>query len=162
MAGMSEADLEAHALEELADLSWQHLDASAVSPRTGERLSWDELILTRRLRAALDTINPGIPAPVLDEALAQLLDRRSQDALHENYRMHELLTRGVRVSYTDAEGTERNPTVWAIDFNDPYANEFLAVNQVRLADGKHTRRFDIVLLRQRSTLGIDRTGEGEP
>jgi type I restriction enzyme R subunit len=142
--GMSEADWEAHALDELAGWSWQHLDGSAIAPRTGERSRWDELIMTMRLRAALGSINPGIPATALDDALAQLLDRRSQDALHENYRMHELLTRGVRISYTDTEAAERNPTVWAIDFNDPYANEFVAVNQVRLADGKHSRRFDIV------------------
>ncbi|WP_291412743.1 type I restriction endonuclease subunit R [Actinophytocola sp.] len=144
MAGMSEADWEAHALDELAEWSWQHLDGPAVAPRTGERPGWDELILTKRLRAALGAINPDLPPSALDAALAELLDRRSQDALHENHRMHGLLTRGVRVSYTDEGGTERHPTVWAVDFNDPYANEFLAVNQVRLADRKHTRRFDIV------------------
>ncbi|MGH3622176.1 MAG: type I restriction endonuclease subunit R, partial [Sciscionella sp.] len=141
---MTEADWEQHLLDELGQWGWQHLDGVAVSPRSGERSGLDELILTGRLRTALHAINPMLPTEAVDDAIAQIRRRRSQDPFHENFDVHQLLTRGIRVSYTDHDGRERTPTVWAIDFADPYANEFRAVNQVTLADQRHRRRLDVV------------------
>ncbi|MGH3909079.1 MAG: type I restriction endonuclease subunit R [Pseudonocardiaceae bacterium] len=144
MPGPTEAEWEQYALEWLCEWGWQHLDGAAVAPRSGERPGWDELILVSRLRSALERINPELPEAALDDAVGQLRRRTSQDAFHENHLVHDLLTRGLKVPYTDADGRERNPTVWALDFARPGSNEFLAVSQVTFSDGKHRRRFDIV------------------
>jgi type I restriction enzyme R subunit len=143
----TEAEWEAFALDWLHGQGWEHLPGAAVAPRTRsdrlERPGWDELVLVDRLRAAIERINPGLPPPAVDDAVAQVRRRESQDPLAENFRVHQLLIHGVRVSYDD-HGVERNPTVWLLDFGMPYANEFLAVNQVLFRFGQHERKFDIV------------------
>jgi type I restriction enzyme R subunit len=140
----SEAEWERYALEWLAEWGWRNLPGAGLAPQTGERPGWDEMILVRRLRTAVERINPELPPSAVDDVVAQLLHRGSLDAFHENHRFHELLTRGVRVTYTDAGGRERNVTAWALDFSRPYANELLAASQIRVTYGRHTRRFDIV------------------
>jgi type I restriction enzyme R subunit len=75
-----------------------------------------------------------------------VLSPKSRDALSENHQVHQYLTGGIRsVVYTDEHGAEHNPTIRLIDYADPYANDFLAANQVIVIDGDHKRRFDIVL-----------------
>ena len=71
------------------------------------------------------------------------------------YQVHQYLTQGIRsVVYTDEHGAEHNPTIRMIDYADPYANDFLAANQVTVTDGDHKRRFDIVLYVNGLPLGV--------
>jgi type I restriction enzyme R subunit len=143
---LSEADWEAYALEALGELGWEPKPGAAIAPGVGERTSWDELILPGRLREAIARINPGLPPSAVEDAVLQVLDARSQDALAENHRLHELITRGIRsVTYTDRHGVEQNPTVWLVDFRDEATNDYLAVNQVTVKAGSdRQRRFDVV------------------
>ena len=70
---------------------------------------------------------------------------KSQDAITENYRVHEFLVHGYRgVSYVDADGTEQTPTIHLLA-DRAGDNEFLAVNQVTVRHKDHERRFDVVL-----------------
>lgn len=152
MAGMpgelTEAQWEQHALEWLAEWDWGHVPGPAVAPGAEtdllERESWHDLVLVDRLRAAIERVNPRLPPEAVEEVVAKIRRRESQDALAENFRVHQLLTQGVRVTYTDTRGIERNPTVWPLDFADPYGNEFLAANQVTFKSGQHERRLDLV------------------
>ena len=153
--GMSEAQWEALAVDTLGELAWEPLEGKKIAPGSGERESWAELIIPHRLRAAIARINPLLPASAVDDALSIILTPASRDALAENHRIHEFLTRGIRgVVYTDEYGAEQNPTIWLIDRTDPFANDFLVVNQVTLTDGEHKRRFDIVLYVNGMPLGI--------
>src|SRR5260370_32138936 len=84
-----------------------------------------------------------------------ILSPKSRDARTENHQVDEYLTEGIRrVVYTDEYGAERNPTIRLIDYADPYANDFLAANQVVVAHGDHKRRFDIVLYVNGMPLGV--------
>ena len=146
---LTEADWEQYALEWLADWGWRHLPGASVAPGAGsewtERERWDDLVLVDRLRGAIERINHGLPGSTVDEVVEHVRRLESADALFENFRVHKLLTEGIRVSpYTDAGGNEHNPTVWLIDFVNPLANEFLAVNQVTFRLGGNAGRFDIV------------------
>jgi type I restriction enzyme, R subunit len=155
VSGMSEADWEALTLDTLGELAWETAAGKAIAPGSGERESWRELIIPGRLRAAVERINPGLPGPAVDEAVKAVLSPKSRDALGENHQVHQYLTGGIRsVVYADEHGAERNPTIRLIDYADPYANDFLAVNQVVVTDGDHRRRFDIVLYVNGMPLGV--------
>ena len=49
---MSESEWEALAMDTLAELAWEPKPGTAIAPGSGERRSWDELVLVSRLRAA--------------------------------------------------------------------------------------------------------------
>jgi type I restriction enzyme R subunit len=142
---MSEAEWEALAMETLAELAWAPVPGARIAPGTGERDSWNELILPARLRDAVARINPRLPGSVVDDVVREVLTAKSRDAFAENHRLHTLLTKGTRsVVYTDDHGVEHNPTVRIVDFQDPDNNDFLVANQVTVTDGEHRRRLDLV------------------
>jgi type I restriction enzyme R subunit len=151
----SEAEWEEFALERLGEIEWELLDGKQIGPGSGERESWSELILTNRLRAAIERINPQLPPSAVEDSVKEVTAAKSRDALAENRQVHEYLTKGIRkVVYTDEFGAEHNPTVQLIDYGDLAANDFLAVNQVTVIDGEHRRRFDIVLYVNGLPLGV--------
>ncbi|GLW08731.1 DEAD/DEAH box helicase [Microtetraspora sp. NBRC 13810] len=155
MSGLNEREWEIFALETLAELAWETTDGTRIAPGSGERESWAELIIPGRLRNQIKRINPQLPLAAVDEIVDLLLTPKSLDAKAENRRVHEYLTKGVRsVVYTDAAGAERNPTIHLIDRLQPYNNDFLAVQQVRIVEGEANRRFDIVLYLNGLPVGI--------
>ncbi|MFF9320241.1 type I restriction endonuclease subunit R [Streptomyces sp. NPDC014735] len=145
-AKMTESTWEHLALDELAQLAWETKPGKDLAPGTGHRRDWDDLILHDELQAAIEKLNPELTATAVHEALRIATDPTSREAYPENKQAHEYLTTGIRLTYTDEFGAEQTPTVRLVDFTDPDANSYLAVNQVtvRDTDGSH-RRFDIVL-----------------
>ncbi|CAM5525663.1 hypothetical protein SAVIM338S_04028 [Streptomyces avidinii] len=143
---MTESTWENLAMDELAELAWEVKEGKAVAPGSGHRKDWDDLILHDQLQAAIERLNPELSATAVREALRIATDPASTEAYPENKQAHAHLTAGVRLTYTDEFGAEQTPTVRLVDFNDPDANTYLAVNQVtvRDTDGRH-RRFDVVL-----------------
>ena len=142
--GISEAQWEHDAMEQLAEVGWYPVNGKDIAKGSGERESWDELIIPGRLRDAIARINPKLPPEAVDEAVATVMTATSRDAIAENHRIHEFLTKGIRsVTYTDEYGAEQNPTIWLIDKRNIGNNDFLAANQVMVVDGEHKRRFDI-------------------
>ena len=53
MAGMSEAEWENLTLDALAELGWRPMAGETIAPGSGERDTWDELLIRPRLLAAL-------------------------------------------------------------------------------------------------------------
>src|SRR5215469_16664733 len=155
MAGMSEAAWEQLVMDELAELAWEPKDGKQIAPGSGERESWSELIIPRRLREAIAVINPALPASAVEDAVTIVLSATSRDARAENLRIHEFLTRGIRaVSYADKYGAVQNPTIRLIDQRQPEMNDFVAVHQVTVVEGEHRRRFDVVLYVNGMPLGF--------
>ncbi|QAV70839.1 type I restriction endonuclease subunit R [Salinibacterium sp. UTAS2018] len=144
MVGMSEADWEQLTLDTLGELGWLPTAGEKIAPGSGERDSWDELLIRPRLLAALQKFNPDVPAQYLAQAVAEIAAPKSKDAIAENLRIHQYLVDGFRLSYIDTDGVEANPTISLLSA-DPDQNDWLAVNQVTLIQGDHKRRFDLVL-----------------
>lgn len=143
---VSEAEWEDIALERLFEHGWDTLHGSQVAPGTENgRMSWDDLVLRGRMLDAMRRLNPLIPGEYLEQALAEIVAPTSQDAMAENYRLHEALVRGYRgISYIDSDGIEQTPTIRLVS-HVVEENEFLAVNQVTIRSMEVDRRFDIVL-----------------
>jgi type I restriction enzyme, R subunit len=141
----SEDDWEHIALEDLGELGWRYVPGADIAPGTGERASWDELLIRPRLRAAIAKFNPQLPSSAVDDAVSVIATPGSTDAISENEVVHGYLTEGLRkVSYVDDAGTTVTPTI-RLSSIDPDENDWLAVNQVTLQRGDFKRRFDIVL-----------------
>jgi type I restriction enzyme R subunit len=156
----TEADWEHLALDELGELGWEPKAGKVIAPGSGERVSWDSLVITHRLRDALLRLNPDVPPHYLDQAMAEILAVRSGDAVTENHRMHGILVGGYSgLSYVDDEGVQRSPTIHVVSAN-PDRNDWLAANQVRLVDRDHDRRFDIVLYCNGLPVGIVEVKKG--
>jgi type I restriction enzyme R subunit len=143
---VSEADWERIALDRLYEHGWETRSGHDVAPGAeGGRSSWDDLVLRGPLLAAMRRLNPAVPAEYLEQALAEIVAPASQDAIAENYRLHQVLVDGYRgVSYVDADGIEQNPTIRLVSAAVE-ENEFRAVNQVTVRSSEVERRFDIVL-----------------
>lgn len=140
----TEADWEGLALDQLGEHGWRPMHGDEIAPGSGERETWDELLIRPRLAQALRRLNPGIPEQYLQQALAEIAAPSSQDAITENHRIHKMLVEGYRFTYLDADGSEQNPTLRLLGAEET-DNDWLAVNQVTLVQGDYRRRFDVVL-----------------
>jgi type I restriction enzyme, R subunit len=142
----SEAEWEDVALERLSDHGWDTLAGNQIAPGAeGGRTSWDDVVLRGRLLAAMRRLNPLVPGEYLEQALAEIVAPTSQDAIAENYRLHQILVHGYRgISYVDHDGIEQNPTIRLVS-HLVEDNDLFAVNQVIVRSKDVERRFDVVL-----------------
>ncbi len=143
---VSEAEWESVALDGLFEHGWEPLHGNQIAPGADRgRASWDDIVLRGRLVDGMRKLNPLVPGEYVEQAAAEILAPSSQDAIAENFRIHEILVHGYRgISYIDSDGIEQNPTFRVIS-HVVEDNEFLAVNQVTIRSKDVERRFDIVL-----------------
>ncbi len=104
-----------------------------------------DVILEARLREALARLNPSLPPDAIDDARRKLLRADAPSLVERNRAMHRMLVEGVNVEYRRRDGSIAGAQVAVIDFDNPEANDWLAVNQFTVADGQHVRRPDVVL-----------------
>lgn len=107
---------------------------------------YTDVVLSNRLRGAIDRINPSIPADAREEAFKKTLRTFSVSLLDNNEAFHRMLTEGVDVKFSIGEGKTKSDKVWLIDFSIIENNEFLAVNQYTVLENHNNKRPDIVLL----------------
>lgn len=141
-----ESDIEEASLNWLTDLGYNVLSGPDIAPDTpdAERSSYNEVILTRRLRDAIARLNPEIPADAQKEAIRKVLHPDSPALVQNNRTFHQMLVDGIEVEYRQPDGTIRSGQVRLVDFDTPENNDWLAVNQFTVVD-KSDRRPDIVL-----------------
>ncbi len=106
---------------------------------------YTEVALVERLRAAIDRLNPDIPADAREEACKRALRTTFTTVIDNNEAFHCLLIDGVDVKYGIGDGKSRTDKVWLVDFANPENNEFLAVNQFTVLENHNNKRPDIVL-----------------
>lgn len=145
MTALPESAWEQDAIDTLAEpLGWRPAKGEEIAPGTGQRDTWDDLLIRPRLLDALRRLNRGVPGEYLQQALAEIATPKSQDAITENHRIHDYLVSGYPLSYIDADGVEQNPRLRLLGA-DPSENDWLAVNQITLRQGELHRRFDVIL-----------------
>lgn len=107
--------------------------------------NYRDVLLGRRLRQALVALNPDLPPDALEDAYRKLTRVDAPSLVERNRAVHRMLVDGVTVEYRRKDGSIAEAQARVIDFDAPASNDWLAVNQFTVAEGRHTRRPDVVL-----------------
>ena len=135
------------------ELGWNSIYAwnRETSGRDGTlgRTDKKEAVLTVDLRAALERLNPDLPASAIDDAVRDLTTYDiSRSTVQHNRDFYGLLRAGVPVEYRDEHGGRKSARARVIDFdNAPASNRFLAVRELELTGLRtpnYNRRADLV------------------
>ena len=147
MDSFTESTVEQAALAWLESVGWSVRHGAEIAPGelAAERSDYGQVILAQRLRDALAQLNRSLPAEALDDAFRKLTRPEGAELAVRNRAGHRLLVDGVTVEYRMPDGAIRGAQAQVLDFDNPDANDWLAVNQFTVAENKHSRRPDIVL-----------------
>ena len=151
---ITESTVEQVALAWLESLDWSVAHGPDIAPDTpgAERSDYGQVVLERRLRAALAELNPNLPVEALDDAFRRLTRPEGAALEARNRAFHRMVLDGVTVEHRTNDGRVRGAQARVIDFEDPANNDWLAVNQFTVSE--NTRRPDIVLFVNGLPLGI--------
>ena len=153
---ISESVVEQAALAWLEGTSWRIAHGPDIAPGAPgeERADYGAVVLERRLRDTLRRLNPDLPIDALDDAFRKLTRPEGSTLEARNRAFHRMLVEGVNVEYRTDGGAIRGAQAAAIDYDNPAANDFLAVNQVTVTERDRTRRPDVVLFVNGLPLGV--------
>jgi type I restriction enzyme R subunit len=147
VATFNESAVELAALEWLQGLGYDLFYGPELAPGEpgAERDDYGQVILERRLRQALQRLNPSVPADAIEEAFRKLTRPDLPSLVANNHLIHKYVVEGVPVEYQRRDGSMGGDLVRVLDFDNPDNNEFLAVNQFTVVENRRQRRPDIVL-----------------
>lgn len=147
MSYLTEAEIEQILLDQFQSLGYTHLASIVTNPdgSQADRDSYADTILPQRLRNAIDRLNPTIPTEARDDAFKKLIATEKPNLIEENRRLHHALVEGIDVEFYAEDGTIRGDKVYAIDFANPSANDWLVLNQFTVIENRHNRRPDVVV-----------------
>ncbi|MEQ9328643.1 MAG: type I restriction endonuclease subunit R [Rhodospirillales bacterium] len=156
MPAITEADIETMLLEQLQSLGYTRIPSTVAGPdgSTPERDAHADVILVNRLKQALDRLNPDIPPEAREDALKKVLATEKPSLVEENRRLHRALVEGIDVEFYTGDGTIRGDKVWLVDFDDPDANDWLALDQFTVIENSNNRRPDVVIFVNGLPLGV--------
>lgn len=146
MKPITENIIEASAIEILQSQGWDYANGKEISPEGlfCERESFQQIILTNRLRNEVAKLNPHIPTDAQEAAVQKVLRIASPDLLHNNEEFHKFLVEKVKVPY-QKDGYERSHEVALFDFENANNNQFLVVNQFTIIENNQNKRPDVIL-----------------
>ena len=146
MKPITEDKIETFAIETLRSLGWEFIHGLSIAPggEKAERESFEQIILTGRLRKAVSILNLDIPPYAQEQAIQKVLRIYSPELLHNNEVFHQLLVEKVKIPY-QKDGFERSYEVALIDFENTLNNEFLCVNQYTIVENNQNKRPDVLL-----------------
>jgi type I restriction enzyme R subunit len=146
MKPITENQIELYAIEELEQLGYEHTHGGVISPGgdAPERDSYEQVVLTGRLRKHLALINPDIPETAREQAVSRALQLYSPDLITDNEEFHRFLVEKIRIPYQE-DGYQRSHEVALVDFDRIENNEFLVVNQFTVTQNNQNKRPDIIL-----------------
>lgn len=146
MTRITENIIEDFAIKLLEDLDYDYIHGPEIAHDGDrpERKSYEDVLLTGRLKSAINRINPSVPIAAQEEALKEVQRINSPDLLANNESFHRMLTEGIKVSY-QIDGQQRGDLVWLIDFNSPENNDFVVINQFTVIENGVNKRPDVLL-----------------
>ena len=152
----NEADVEATALDCFESLGYASLRGGEIVPDgpQAERQSYSETVLSERLRAALQKLNPTLPTDALDEAFRMVTVPQQPSLIANNRAFHRMLADGIAVQCRRKDDSIGSEIVQLVDWHDVEANDWLAVNQFTVIEGQHNRRPDMVVFVNGLPLGV--------
>lgn len=144
---VAESDVEDLALQHFASLGYAVIHGSKIAPgeAAAERDHYEDVVLGRRLRDALQRLNPGVPGDALDEAMRKVLHPAAPSLIANNRALHRMLRDGIEVDVAGDRGEVRGVRVHLVDWEHPDNNDLLAVSQFTVVEGQVNRRPDVVV-----------------
>jgi type I restriction enzyme, R subunit len=145
----SEGALETTAARLFEELGWEtancYNESCGVVSTLG-RETTEQVVLERRLRAAIEKLNPGLSPDALELAVTEFTkDRSTLSAVRANQEVYKLLKDGVRVSCRRRDEEEESiETVRIIDWNDPGNNDFFVACQFWISGDYGRKRADLM------------------
>lgn len=146
-SAINENTVEEAALSWFSDLGYSVLHGPDLAPgETGaERDTFADVVLIRRLREAVDRLNPSIPSEAREDAVRKVLHPDSPSLVSINRKFHKMLRDGVPVEFARGDGTIAGDSIQLVDYENPDNNDWLALNQYTVVEGQYNRRPDIVV-----------------
>jgi type I restriction enzyme R subunit len=121
-------------INQLKSMGWQYIEGSWDDPQVTDRENFKQVLISDRLKTAIKRINlddngnPWLDDTQVNAAVSQLERLGAQRLMEANQAATNLLLKGTTV-----QGQDGKPhTVHFIDFEHPYRNDFLAINQYRV------------------------------
>jgi len=146
---MNEDAIEKLCLDWLRGIGWNVAFGPDLLPDedvpSAERADEKQVLLVERLRTQLFEINGHIPDEAIEDAIKQVENLAGPNLVRANLALHRMLTEGVDVSFEEEGNSTRHDKCWLVSWDEMELNEYLAVNQYTVKQGRHTRRPDIVL-----------------
>ncbi|WBL17460.1 type I restriction endonuclease subunit R [Sutcliffiella sp. NC1] len=142
-----ESDLEEATLEWLAEMDYSILAGPDIAHEGDypERDSYQDVVLTERLREALCRINPNVPHEAIELAVQRIEANESPNLVINNQKFHRMVTDGLDIELQGSEGYNPTVKVWLFDFENSAINDIVAVNQFTIIEGKYNKRPDVIL-----------------
>lgn len=141
MTKITESNVEELAIELLEAQGYKYLSPEE---QESERENLDEVVLKKRLKDAIDRINPNKPEVVREQAFKAVLNLASQNIIENNENFHRMLTDGIDAEFLAADGVRGNK-VWLIDFENIENNDFAVCNQFTVKEKEAMKRPDLAL-----------------
>ncbi|MGN2623851.1 type I restriction endonuclease subunit R [Stutzerimonas balearica] len=109
------------------------------------RQTQQDVVLERRLRAALSKLNPDLPDEAINLVVEELArDRSKLLPVNANQEVYRLLKDGVPVPVTDEHGHNTLKVAKVIDWGKVEENDFFLASQFWVKGDYHTRRTDLL------------------
>ncbi len=156
MPYLDEAQVEIAATDYFRELGYEYVHGPDVAPdgELPERDDYNQTILPRRLRQALEALNPDLPPEAIEEAYRRLTRLDKPTLVTNNQALHRMLVDGVPVEYQRPDGPIAGAQAKVLDFDDPDNNDWLVVNQFTVVENHHNRRPDVVIFVNGLPLGV--------
>lgn len=146
MTYTEDALIEQPAIKLFAELGWEVLNCWEENFGKESDLGREnrsDIVLTNRLRRALQKLNPAAPKLAIDASIEELTrDRSVMSAVAANEQLYLLLKEGYK--YISNDEDEDDCVITIIDWRNPEHNDFLLCSQMSFTGEIETRRPDLL------------------
>lgn len=144
---INENTVEQAALACLSEIGYTVIAGKDIAPDgvAAERANYSEVFLAKRLQTAITELNPDLPAETREEVFNTIVQNSLPSLIEENRRLHQFIIEGVPVTVLKEDGTPAYEQAQIINFDIPDANDWLAVSQFTVIEGKSEHRADVVI-----------------
>ena len=144
----SEGSLEANAVRLFEEIGWKSADCyhETFGPDSSlGRETSEQVVLERRLRKAIEVLNPGITPLAVDLAVEELTkDRSVLNPVRANQETFKLLRDGVKVPVRRDNDQEQIELIRIVDWNNLANNDFFLASQLWISGDYGRKRADLV------------------
>src|SRR5688572_9995335 len=132
---------ESPAVRQLEGLGYSFVSSETLE---GERDSLREVVLSKRLAAALKRLNPWLSEENVQKAVRAVTHVAATSLIEASEKIYTVLTYGIALEQDRGDG-KKSHSVRFLDFEEPAKNDLVVTRQYRVKGAKKHIKPDIVL-----------------